>query len=380
MTNPYLEAARELRTRIDANAVEAGNEFVPSDTIDAMQSEGLFGVMTPKAVGGAELPISDVLDVYTELARADGSAGWCLMAGASTVAYFGAYNPDSFVDRLFADGIPLCAGQFAPNGTAVRGAGGYTITGNYSFGSGIHYANWVGSGFIVPPEEGSDAPAQYLFALVEKEDVELRGNWKVLGLQSTASLDYNLDAVFVPEDATFLFAAPTRYRGGPIYELGVISLTAIGHAGFAMGVTRRALDELASVAKTKVRMGSADFLKDNERFLHALGALESRYRAACSWVYQAFDELERGAIETEKFDAKTSVQVRQATVFVTQEGADICREAYLLAGTTALRDGALQRCFRDIHAGSQHFFASPVSTLEFGRGLMDEAADFAIDR
>jgi alkylation response protein AidB-like acyl-CoA dehydrogenase len=380
MTNPYLEAARGLRARIDANAVAAGNEFVPPDTIDAMQSEGLFGVMTPKAVGGAELPIADVLDVYTELARADGSAGWCLMAAASDVAYFGAYCPDAFVDRLFADGIPLCAGQFAPNGGAVRDAGGYRITGNYSFGSGIHYANWVGSGFIVPPESGSEAPAEYRFALVPKEEVELRGNWNVLGLQSTASLDYQMDAVYAPAEATFLFAAPTRYRGGPIYELGVISLTAIGHAGFAMGVTRRALDELSSVARTKVRMGASDFLKDNERFLHALAVLESRFRAACAWVYDAFDQMERAAVETEKFDAKTSVQVRQATVFITQVGADICREAYLLAGTTALRDGALQRCFRDIHAGSQHFFASPASTLDFGRLLMEEAAESAIDR
>lgn len=380
MTNPYLEAARGLRARIDANAVEAGNEFVPLDTVEAMQSEGLFGVMTPKAVGGAELPIADVLDVFTELARADGSAGWCLMAGASVVAYFGSYCPDSFVDRLFADGIPLCAGQFAPNGSGIRDGNGFRITGNYSFGSGIHYANWVGSGFIVPPEEGSDAPAEYRFALVPKQKVELCGNWNVLGLQSTASLDYKMDGVLAPEEATFVFVAPTRYRGGPIYELGVISLTAIGHAGFAMGVTRRALDELSSVAKTKVRMGSADFLKDNERFLHALAVLESRFRAACAWVYDAFDQLERAAVETEKFDAKTSLQVRQATVFVTQEGADICREAYLLAGTTALRDGALQRCFRDIHAGSQHFFASPASTVEFARGLMDEAADSAIDR
>jgi alkylation response protein AidB-like acyl-CoA dehydrogenase len=62
--------------------------------------------------------------------------------------------------------------------------------------------------------------------------------------------------------------------------------------------------------------------------------------------------------------------VRQATVHVTQEGAAVTRDAYLLAGTTALRDGPLQRCFRDIHAGSQHFFASPASTLDMARDLL----------
>ncbi len=70
--------------------------------------------------------------------------------------------------------------------------------------------------------------------------------------------------------------------------------------------------------------------------------------------------------------------MRQATVHVTQEAADIVREAYLLLGTTALRDGPLQRCFRDIHAGSQHFFASPASTLELARDLMNAAPDSAL--
>ena len=98
---------------------------------------------------------------------------------------------------------------------------------------------------------------------------------------------------FVPEGATFLFAAPTRRRGGPVYELGVIAQTAAGHAGFAMGVTRRALDELTALSKTKVRMGAGSFLSEDERFLHALGTLESRYHSACAWVRETFGAIER---------------------------------------------------------------------------------------
>ena len=55
------------------------------------------------------------------------------------------------------------------------------------------------------------------------------------------------------------------------------------------------------------------------------------------------------------------------------------RQAYLLAGTTGLRAGALQRCFRDLHAGSQHFFASPASTQDFARDLMEATPDSALD-
>ncbi len=370
-----LAAARGLYATIDANAVKAAGAPVPPGTLDALRQAGLFGAMTPRELGGAELPILDSIDVFAEVARADGSAGWCLMATASGAAYFGAYCEAEFVEKLFAGGMPLVAGQFAPNGTGVAEDGGYRITGSYQFGSGIHYADWVGAGFLVHPPEGSDAPARYLFGVVPKSEVELRGNWDVLGLGATASWDYAIQDAFVPEGATFLFAAPTRRRGGPVYELGVIAQTAAGHAGFAMGVTRRALDELTAIAQTKVRMGAFSFLKDDERFLHALGTLESRYHSACAWVRETFGALERTALETGRLDLVQNNAVRQATVHVTQEAADIIRQAYLLAGTTALRDGPLQRCFRDIHAGSQHFFASPASTLDYARDRMAAAAD-----
>lgn len=67
----------------------------------------------------------------------------------------------------------------------------------------------------------------------------------------------------------------------------------------------------------------------------------------------------------------TANLLRQACVHINRGGADIAREAYLLAGTRALRDGPLQRAFRDLHAGSQHFFASPASTIDLARSLLE---------
>ena len=376
---PQLSAARELRRMIDANAEKTGSGELAVESVEAMHRAGLFGVISPKAVGGSELPLCDVLDVFEEVAFADGSAGWCLMAGATTAAYFGSYCEQGFVDHMFADGVPLAAGQFAPNGTGVRVEGGFRITGNYQFGSGVHTADWVGAGILVPPPEGSDDPAEFRFAVVPRDEVELRGNWDVLGLQSTASYDYGLSDVFCPEAATFLFAAPTRRRGGPYFELGVMVLTGIGHAGFALGVARRAIDELIAISKTKIRMASATVLKDDQRFLHTLGSLESRYWAARAWVVSTLAQAERAACETKSLDPALGVRVRQAVVHATTEAVAIIHEAYLLAGTTSLREGALQRCFRDIHAGSQHYFAGPSATLELARNLLEAAPDSPLD-
>lgn len=379
MSTDLLNAARALRSKIDANAAKAGSAPVPAETISLLKEANLFGVMTPKEVGGSEYPITDVLDVFSEVSRANGSAGWCLMASASIVAYYGAYGCDDFAEEFFKGGIPLAAGQFAPNGLGTPEGKGYRVSGNYQFGSGIHYADWVGTGFIVPPPDGSDEPARYLFGILPKANAQLKGNWDVLGLQSTSSQDYSLTNVLVPENATFLFAAPEHRRGGSLYKLGVIALTAAGHAGFAMGVARRALDELMAISKTKVRMGGTSVLKDSEHFLMQLGILESRLGGACAWVRETFTAMEKDIVENGEINIELINTVRQATVFVTQEGAEISRQAYLLAGTSALRNSPLQTCFRDLHAGSQHFFASPASTLDMARNLMANAKESGVD-
>jgi len=103
------------------------------------------------------------------------------------------------------------------------------------------------------------------------ESASIRGNWDVLGLQSTGSVDYRVHDVHVKKDATFPFFTAKRRRGGPLYDLGVLCLTAAGHAAFAIGVTRRALDELMAIARTKQRMGATTALRDSELFLHGLG-------------------------------------------------------------------------------------------------------------
>jgi alkylation response protein AidB-like acyl-CoA dehydrogenase len=381
LAHRLLEAARDLRRQIDANAVRAGDAPVPRETVEAMHAAGLYGILAPREVGGAELPLVDVLEVVSEVARADGSAGWCLMAASGVVAFFGAYSADDFAARMFSGGVPRMA--FGSNyGTSVREGEGYRVSGRYSFGSGIAAATWVGAGFWAPGAE----PAvlrfpnpDILFGAVPAEQVKLLGNWDVLGLQSTASWDYEVRDAWIPLGGTFPFAVPVRRRGGPRFELGVLPLTALGHGGFAIGVVRRALDELAVLARGKQRLGAAGALAQSERFLHALGTLEGRARASASWVREAIARAEEEVVRSGAADPERLRELRQAVVHVTQDGADVVRQAYLLAGTTALRAGPLQRCFRDVHAASQHFVASPGPTLEYAQGLLATAPDSALD-
>jgi alkylation response protein AidB-like acyl-CoA dehydrogenase len=381
MPDRFLDAARDLRASIDAAARRAGSAPVPRETVDAMYAAGLYGIMAPRDVGGAELPLVDVLDIVAEISRADGSAGWCLMAASGVVSYFGAFCSDAFVGDMFAHGVPRMA-MGSNYGTSTREGAGFRVQGRYSFGSGLEAAQWVGAAFWAP---GADPGVlrfpnpDILFGALPAGEIEARGNWDVMGLQATASWDYEVREAWIPEGGTFPFAVPERRRGGPRFAMGVLPLTALGHGGFAIGVTRRALDELAVLARTKQRLGSPGALAQSERFLHLLGALEARARAGASWLRETLGRAEATTERTGKPDPAELRALRQAVVHVTQDGADVVRQVYLQAGTTALRTGPLERCFRDMHAASQHFVASPGPTLEFAAEIVASAPTSALD-
>ena len=363
-----LEIARELHETLDAAArATPTGDPVPASSMEQLRDAGLLGLLVPREAGGLELPLAEIIDVYAEVARADGSLGWCYFAADLTAAYFGAYLDDDGCAALFGDGVPFMAGQFAPNGTAVPDGDNWVVDGEYQFGSGIADAQWAGGGVLTVPDDGTDS--QYLFACCPTDQVELKGNWDVLGLQGTGSYDYALHGVRVPASRTFDFFAPTIHRGGPIYQLGVIGLTAAGHAGWALGVTRRILDELAAIASGTTRMGAATSLADSERFLFEYGRLEGRYRAGEAWVRQVLQEAQHSPGTGAMDDVATNL-LREACRAVNQGGAEIARDAYLLAGTRALRDGPIQQCFRDLHAGSQHFFAGPAAAVDLARSLL----------
>ncbi|MEM7143245.1 MAG: acyl-CoA dehydrogenase family protein [Actinomycetota bacterium] len=371
-----LDAARDLRSALDVEGAKAEADGSPmtDEAVRLCKEADLYGALVAKDVGGSELNAVDSLDVFTELARADGSIGWVVMAGSTATAYFSSYCPDSFTDQMFADGMPLVAGQFAPNGTAVPDGDSFHITGDYSFGSGLEHADWAGSGSFTQPTEGDP---DYIFAVVPKGEAEIIGNWDVMGLRSTASYDYKIDSD-VPADRTFSMFGFNRHRGGKQFDLGILHLTEIGHAGWALGVMRRAIDEAAVIARTKQRMTGKSTLADDTRFQYDLAEAESLFRAGDLWIRSSFAKAEESALNDNP-DQGLVGEALQATSWFTQQSTEAIQKLYRHIGTAALRDGAFQRAFRDIHAGSQHAMVSPAHTYAFAEAKIAAAPDAAVD-
>ena len=190
-----VDRARDLFDDLAAigAATGPGESFDPK-AFDLIADAGLNGAAVPTELGGADLPLVEAVDVWAELARADASIGWCAFAADSALAYFAAYLPAEGIDILTADHsdgtLPVVAGQFAPNGAAELDGDDWILSGDYQFGSGILLAEFAGAGFFAtrPGAENAD----YLMGFMPVGDIEQRGNWDVLGLRATQSIDYGV--------------------------------------------------------------------------------------------------------------------------------------------------------------------------------------------
>ena len=145
MSGTPLQRAREVAPILEANAQRAEDErTLPPESVAALVQADLFRIALPRELGGDEADFATAIAVWKEIARADGSAGWTLMANGSGAAAASAYLSDDAVAKMFGgDPGATVGGQFAPRGTGLAEGGGYRVTGSYSFGSGSGHSRYV---------------------------------------------------------------------------------------------------------------------------------------------------------------------------------------------------------------------------------------------
>ena len=188
------------------------------------------------------------------------------------------------------------------------------------------------------------------------------------------SVDYSIDGAFVPEDLTHVQHVKVPNLGGDLYKLGIFGFSNIGHTGFALGVGRRLLDELAALARAETgRPFVLPVQGGGEGFQEKFGDAEARFRAARLLVYDAWSDVETALRRDGPIGTREFTMIRLALNHVTTVANDIAAFAFAYGGGRALRDGALQRCIRDMMAGAQHAQTSPQILRECAKDLMGMA-------
>jgi alkylation response protein AidB-like acyl-CoA dehydrogenase len=331
--------------------------------VDALHREGLLGMWTPKVLrGGAELDPIASLEVLESVAYGDPSTGWVMMAAALAIGTGGAYLQDEAVEQLFGgDQLPVIAGQGTRPGTAVPDGHGFRLSGSWSFASGIKHSTHIHTLGII----GTTGEPRIFVLPVGK--ATLIENWDVLGLRGTGSIDYTIEDVFVPETYTHFAVTDVPRRGGPLYRLGIIGFAAIAHSGWACGIGRRLLDELAK--KVHGGVGRTGTLAESESFHEQYARTEATYRAARALVFETWAGITEALAAGRPLTARQQTLMRLAMANMTWSSHAVADFVYKTSGTVALRAGTIQRLFRDMHAGTQHITAAPLVFRGTGREL-----------
>ncbi|MSO75657.1 MAG: acyl-CoA dehydrogenase [Alphaproteobacteria bacterium] len=362
---PRIEAAREL----------------PSDLLAAMHDAGLFRLMLPRFLGGAELPPMYLAEVTEIIASADGSTGWCLGQG-SGCAMSAAYLDEPIARQVFGPKNAVLSWGAGTAGKAVVTDGGYIVTGRWSFSSGSRHATWIGGHSLVYERDGSPrlwpggqhADRTMLFL---REQVAIEDDWRVMGLRGTGSDSYGVKEFFVPDRLTLNRDMDNERRvDSTAYIFTTTLVYAAAFAGVALGIARGALDDLHALAQHKTARGAPSSLRESPVFHTVLAELEGQYRAARAYLQQSYADVWRRAEVARKLTLDDRAELRLAATYVSNQSVDVVTRVYRAAGSTAIFEvNPFERRLRDSLAVSQQAQARATHYQTVGRHMMGLAPD-----
>ena len=376
--------ARGLREVVLAEAAECERiRTLTPAVVDEMWSSGLMSAFNPVVAGGVEPSFTQMIETWIEMAWQDGSFGWVGIANLPSSFAAAAYLPDEGFAEVFSahDNHVTMGGQFFPNGQGTVVDGGYRLSGAWSFGSGIGHAEYVAAGFL-PIDNGemrwiSEGLPEMQVAVLPRAQVSFDDGWHVQGLKGTGSYDYSVTDIFVPASRTFeLFTRAPRRGTSPATRMGLMPVTAAGHASWALGVAKSMLDDVQELAATKFRMSDMASLASRPTFQKGLAHHRAAWRAARLLVLDAFTTAEAVVASGEDLTPALRADMRVAAVYATDIARGCAEWAHLAAGTTSIREGGrLERAFRDIYTGTQHAFISEkvaIDAAQIWLGIIDD--------
>ncbi|MCZ7889474.1 MULTISPECIES: acyl-CoA dehydrogenase [Agrobacterium] len=369
-----LKKIEEIGPLLEANAeADEKNGELTQETFEALKPLRMSHILAVESLGGAQLPPTQVLELLQAITWHSGAAGWVSMVHSAIGAMSAAFLPDTAVERLFAPGTDnRFSGQGAPLGMLKKVDGGYRLTGKWSYGSGFSHATYSHSAAFV--DDGTGKPAKdengnaiIMCAHAPIEEHTQLGNWDVLGLGGTGSIDYGAEDVFIADDLVFPIMTARPLRQKEFFSLGVVGLAAIGHTGWALGTGRRMLDEIAKFARSK--SGRAGLIGESEKFWYDYGRSEARYRAARAFVFDAWRDIESTVESGQSVSTRQVSLIHLAKSEIHEVGVEICNFAYRAGGGASLRAGVIQRTFREMMVAANHFTVASAIVTSAGRDI-----------
>jgi indole-3-acetate monooxygenase len=338
--------------------------WIHPDQQALLHERGWLRMLAPRALGGGELALPDVVRLEEAIARADGSMGWTVTLCAGAGWFAGFLDPGLAREILATPNVCL-AGSGAPTGFADREGDGWRIAGLWEYASGAPMATHFTFNAVLreggqPLPDAAGQPRMQAF-VVPAALVEIVPNWRTMGLRATASHAYRVDDRWVHARHGFVIDPAAAREPGPLYRFPFLAFAFVTLAANVAGMGAHFVD-LAhdSVAHRRHRFGNGAPLIDAPGVAAALERARTELDGARAEVHALLDTMwahvaAGGQVSGD--DAARLQALAQAWVNAARRAVDTL---YPYCGLHAAReDSTINRVWRDFHTGAQHALLMP---------------------
>lgn len=333
------------RLRQFAPSAEAGNSLC-AEQLAIIHQQGWFKAFMPASFGGLEMGLPEAVRLEEALAYADGSVGWTvtLCAGAGLFVGF----MDTATVPVIASPANACfGGSGQPLGVALARDGGYEISGQWPYATGLPHSTVVTANCRIAASpadlENPACPVRSFF--FGREQVEMIADWDTMGLRGTGSHSFRVDRLWVPQSHAFDIVPEATTLPQPIYRYPFIPFSELTLAVNTLGM---AVHLLELVAGTVSRRNSASswgvWNEARDRISHVRNAFYAVVDQ--SWA----QHTETGGLASE-MEASIARVSRQVASVCQSEAARLYPHAGMEAAKPA---SAANRVWRDLFTASQH--------------------------
>jgi alkylation response protein AidB-like acyl-CoA dehydrogenase len=372
-----LDIARALAPRIRARAaeIEAARQL-PHDLVMEIANARLFKVALAEDEGGLGADILTTLRVIEEVARADGSTGWCLAMGINTFRQSAQFEPAVRRKLFHSDPVGVSAGSANPRGRALAVPGGYRVTGHWLFASGCMHSSLLHGACKVfdgdTPRRRPNGDQEVRIAYFSPKSLgRIVDTWNVSGMRGTGSHDIVVDDAFVPEEHTFS-ALDTRARvTGPMNRMHGFDLAGCGFCCVGLGVARAALDAFVELAQSKIPRSAPGLLRDRVMVQAQVGEAEALLRSGRALLFDVVEEMWNTVLARDLVTESQRSDLRMAMTHAAQNAARATHMVCVAAGTTSIFESSpLERYARDAEVVTRHNQLQFVNYEAVGRTLL----------
>ena len=367
-----MDKVRVLGPTLRKRAPDAERAGRHSDeTIADLDATGAFAIGSPAEYGGSELTVRQQLDVITEVAKWDGSAGWTVWVGAST-NWIPAGSGARVVEEVYGHpwvGPRVAASSHFPasRGRAKRVQGGWLISGGpWTFGSDSLWAPFTNLGCIA--DEG-DGP--YLVGVqVPRDELRFLDDWNVAGMRATGSVSCELikGELLVPEYRGVDFRLVTGQKldnglQGSIWKAPTLGWAFSLMAGMSIGIAQGALERFLERSDGRPIRGTTYKNQLEAPLTHLmLAEVHCKIQSAVLMARANAEETDRlgvlaaaGTPADPEYLQKFSARVLVETAYAAKWCAEAIELLQRNSGSTAIMDfEPIQRSWRDARIVTLH--------------------------